>query len=423
MYQSSRLSQRRVQLQEAVANRAITLPVADLSWGHTRRWLRTLGLTVGFLGGLAMPTAMGDTPCDSYQPSCDAGLCDCGMFATTGACDEAGCDGLPHRKPHNPLFATLDAVAGGIEKTLGLDKCKTKCNCQHSVSGCGCSHHTVEMLPSVPVSPAPLSGRTLPLSNGGTLKPLHQAKPVPSTPSHEVAPSLPAVPKMQSTPPRIIETPAETAPMPTAPPSLPKPQAVEPTTPAIPEPTPVPEPAPKPDPIPAPMDQAPVEQTPTTPDLFPSDADAMPPENEAFSPLDEAPKSPFGDDPQPLPPEDDGLNDIFGMPEEAPKPTPQPKTPTQPEKSPFDILDEELNGLDDPFKEDSVNLRRNYPAILPAGARASSYRRSMQVQPIGSGLRPVSAPAALQPVSHEEPMQRLAPLGGGGKLAPYRARR
>ena len=66
---------------------------------------------------------LADTPCDAYLPSCGDGICDCGQC--NQPVPECGCGkcGRSNSKTKNPLYRSLDTVAGGIEKLFGLDRC------------------------------------------------------------------------------------------------------------------------------------------------------------------------------------------------------------------------------------------------------------------------------------------------------------
>ncbi|WP_436715869.1 hypothetical protein U8335_27060 [Roseiconus lacunae] len=382
--------------------------------GQAPRWHQRLKFTLGMLGGLlpislgALPVVAG-TPCDIHGPGCGVDVCDsCDgapeWFAAASQCDDAGCDAIgqgQRRKPHNPLYGALDAVAGGIEKTLGLDRCKSKRACSCGSCGTGSHLHTLPFdamhaIPAVPGSIEPLMPRSR-----------HQ----PTQPRDATTPSLPSVPADES-----IELDPSGLGHPSQPPTAPVPPKSEllpdPKSPANPT-TPERQLPPARETSPA----LPMPAQPTPSDVMPSEAFPSEP-----MPRDAAPASPFQDDVQPMPQPSDDLDNIFDD-TESPMPQPTPRNTPPAQKSPFDILDEELDQLDDPFKEDANSLRQPYQPIRPTGVRASSYRRSRPSQPVGSGLRPVSGPALLQPVNHEEPIGGLAPLGGGGKLVPYRAKR
>ncbi|MCC9601057.1 hypothetical protein LOC67_10915 [Stieleria sp. JC731] len=430
MYQASRPLLRRRELQSKLFDRGTRQSTPF------RQWCKTLGLTAGFLGGLAMPTVHADTPCDTYEPSCGAGLCDCGSCGlghtelfTAAGCDDAGCDSCGPRRPHNPLFATLDKFAGGIEKTLGLDKCK--CVPAAKACKCGVSHshaYPVEMIPSVPGEAAPLKPLQIPASPKQ-----HSAAPsLPSVPPTEVPSEDPpsTEPNLRPTPPRIIDSEPNTVEPPAAE-SVPQPSQTMPEpaetlppkiTPSTPEP-------------PAPLQIAPQEVLPE-----PTEPETMLPETPFGDPALPDPAMPDSALPLPemndspnttpsIPTPSDDLDSIFNEPATPPAESATPPATPQPEKSPFDILDEELNNLDDPFSEDARNLRQPYRPVRPVGVRSSSFERPSSAKPIGSGLRPasnlrpISSPALLKPVSHEEPINQLSPLGGGGQLTPYRARR
>ena len=369
MYQSNRPSDRRHILLAGLRCRDISRIA-----GFGRRG-RALGVALGVISGLMLPIGElgAKGPCDTYEPACGAGLCDCGkcgghteIFESARGCDH-GCDacGSATTKLRNPLFSTLDTVAGGIEKALGLDRCKSTCGCSTpacDTASCDrCAIGPVEMVPA-PVHAAPMKPRTAP---------------------RQVTPSLPSVPAMQ---PRAIDTtPRKVQPF--------EPRLVEPE--AQPEIRPIPKTSQE-------SRQIPTQPRQTRPVPEPEPALPIAPDSEP-TPLPRPnvePDSPFDN---PLPP----------------TPMPEPTAPKK-ESSPFDILDQELDNLDDPFKEDALNLRKPYRPIRPTGLRSSSHHRRQRDAAIGSGLRPVIGTAFLQPVSHEEPVSGLKPLGGGGKLAPYR---
>lgn len=66
---------------------------------------------------------------------CNCGCENSGNTSRTSSCD-CGCSaGLGKR---NLLYRTLDTFAGGVEKALGLDKCRSCCGAARCDDGCGC---------------------------------------------------------------------------------------------------------------------------------------------------------------------------------------------------------------------------------------------------------------------------------------------
>ncbi|WP_442507341.1 hypothetical protein SH528x_006255 [Novipirellula sp. SH528] len=89
---------------------------------------RTLKSVIRFAlaGTLAATLATPAIPALASDCGCETAACDCGGIALplTGDC---GCEGVANACPpkHGPIYRSLDAFAGGIEKLLGLDKCRT----------------------------------------------------------------------------------------------------------------------------------------------------------------------------------------------------------------------------------------------------------------------------------------------------------
>ncbi|EMI18273.1 secreted protein [Rhodopirellula maiorica SM1] len=78
-------------------------------------------------GTLAASLASPTLPAFAADCGCEAAACDCGGIALPMMGD-CGCSGdMVQACPpkHGPIFRSLDAFAGGIEKLLGLDKCRT----------------------------------------------------------------------------------------------------------------------------------------------------------------------------------------------------------------------------------------------------------------------------------------------------------
>ena len=376
-------------------------------------WGKALAFAVGVTGGMAALDLPAEKPCDTYEPSCGAGLCDCGacdggyteVFDASCGCEKGRCDGIGSPKLRNPIVTSLDALAGGIEKALGLDRCKKTCAC---VNSCQCFRG-----PRASAAP-------------------HAPSLQPMTSPRHVKPSLPSVPPLpngispRTVQPRIFDPSTESVET--------QPRRVEPFEPRIIEPTPEP-PTPvtpemfdgdggrndiqDPSRAEAEPQTQPRESQPRDPQSQPRIVRPEPSENAEPNRLPDPaaePAFPFDNSETPKNDPADAMEDLFGDPA-TPAELPKAETPDA-EKSPFDILED----LEDPFEEDVINLRKPYRPIRPTSQRSSTRR---QIKPIvGSGLRPVKGPAMLRPVNHEEPMSRgLAPLGGGGVLSPYRGSR
>lgn len=71
------------------------------------------------------PASAGDCGCESACLECAPGACDC-------PCD------CPPRRRHNLILKSLDLVAGGIEKVLGLDKIHCRPGCDRGCDSVGC---------------------------------------------------------------------------------------------------------------------------------------------------------------------------------------------------------------------------------------------------------------------------------------------
>jgi hypothetical protein len=97
----------------------------------------------GLSSAVIQPASAGDCGCESACLECAPVACD-------GACD------CPPRRRHNLIRKSLDLVAGGIEKVLGLDKihCGPGCDGGCDSVGCddGCDAMTLQELsrPSPP---------------------------------------------------------------------------------------------------------------------------------------------------------------------------------------------------------------------------------------------------------------------------------
>jgi hypothetical protein len=338
------------------------------------------------------------------------------LVVGAGKCDGTCCGGSPRLA--NPIFKSMDLVAGGIEKVLGLDRCRS-CGCSDRIGASpscdeGCDSapwmlqadpipvlseprrtqvretvvptptplEAVKQAPARPLRPAPIKPLKSPPLDSPSL---------PSVPPLEVAPSLPAQPQTPKLSP--IDESAPPKPGPLAP-SPPRPEMTQPRI-------------------------VPAEPTPslrTQPDLLPT---------------------------TPLPGAENDQPGLFG--DDAPS-LQLPAEPHLPESDPapkkegsiFDALDS-LDDLDDPFQEDAARLSRPYRPTRPAGSRSSSgasfkhpsrYRSGEGARPlgpsspqvIGSGLRPARFVETLRPVSHQETVDSQ-PQRRRIVLPPYRASR
>jgi hypothetical protein len=148
----------------------------------------------------------------------------CGMDTACG-CEMSGCDGGCKPRRCNPIYRSLDAVAGGIEKLFGLDKCRQRgCGQCQSDCGCGVCGDSVMMEPAMmPVpSPPPMSFEPSHANHGhanrghadhghGLQGHAHVPPPVvfPSTPadSAPLPPSTRITPKISA--PRLVPTPSD----------------------------------------------------------------------------------------------------------------------------------------------------------------------------------------------------------------------
>jgi len=355
-------------------------------------------------------------PCDVYIPSCGRGLCDCGHRGAHS--------GTARRSlMKNPLYRTLDTVAGGIESVLGLNKCThTGCDgigcdaAPHDSFGTGMSQEwsgpVVHAHPHAitPPQAAPARPRTSPQPNPPRLPAVPELPDSPE--AAEMVPPTEAIPR--ATMPRPLPQPRrqETSPRrplrgepqtgPAQPPAteMSSPRIV-PSQPAVPnevEPTPAPKPKPK------------------------EAADPFPSENIPDLELPEMP-----------------------LPQRDPAAPPSKPEAKNPKANPFDTLPD-VEELNDPFSDDAARLRsRSFQPTTPTGLRSSAMppRRAVHpmrygkpgvpalrlqppaktsAAPVGSGLRPVTHVGPLRPVNHEEPVG-LAPLGGGSTVPPYRPSR
>ncbi|GAA5510623.1 hypothetical protein [Novipirellula caenicola] len=117
---------------------------------------RTLKAVIRFAvaGTLAASLATPTVPAYASDCGCEATACDCGGIdlPMMGDC---GCNaGMKPACPpkHGPIFRSLDAFAGGIEKLLGLDKCRTG-GCDHASCDSAMGHmmpfegHDIHVVP------------------------------------------------------------------------------------------------------------------------------------------------------------------------------------------------------------------------------------------------------------------------------------
>ncbi|MDV6030858.1 MAG: hypothetical protein F9B45_12315 [Phycisphaera sp. RhM] len=346
--------------------------------------LTSLATGISAFSMLGQPQASAaETACDAYSASSNQGPCDCGSCGKTG-------------RTSNPIYKTLDTVAGGIEKLLGLDRC---CNAGCTTHGCdgGCDSAPwmtdlesttppVLQIPNPPAATKPLAPPSTAAPRLPTVPPLapapRQAAPKQATPTPETPkPAAPAPPDPAQSSRRQEPPAVPPAAEPTGRPTLTPP----PTIPA--EPVPTPRPATPAMPLPEPGSDSP-------------------------DPLS---------DPQITPP---------SLPDMPPTPNPV-EPPTQPKKegSIFDALDD-LEDLDDPFQEDAARLRRQYGSIRPMLERASRVIAKTYQPVYPTPKTPTQLPqkperavgSGLRPVSHEEPIQ-LRPMTSRRVLAPYRPSR
>lgn len=324
-----------------------------------RRLLLGLGLAA-FVGSVGSEVSAADCSCDTCKP-----VADCGCAAPQ----------TKLRVRFNPVYDTLDSLAGGIEHVFGLDRCKQNCGCDELACdampncGCGVNASPTPMMPPHALSPMPSATQTTP----------RMQPRLPSVPSLD---SYPSEPRMVSPIERSVDgTPADEPPANGLRDPMPGTETIPQST------TP---------PVTEPGVNDPSESSPnmTMPRIVPGET----------------------------PPA--GVEDVQTQPLPVPADTP---------KDDGSIFDE----LNDPFMEDARRLRKPYQPIRPTGLRPMNSgqapsrsrlpRSTRSVQPasqkvIGSGLRLAPASAPLRPVSHEEPVA-LQPLGGGRVLAPYRRSR
>ncbi|MEM6469968.1 MAG: hypothetical protein AAF802_10475 [Planctomycetota bacterium] len=274
----------------------------------------------------------------------------------------------------NPVYHTLDSLAGGIEHVLGLDRCKRGCGCDElpcdSIGGCNCG--MPDRMPAIHSMPMPISG-------GGSSHGL--------TPPRSTQPRLPLVPSLNDLPTESrmvspVERPVD---------RMPANPAGESTPRNVPPANGLRDSAPRSDAQPSASSEP---GKMTMPRVVPSET----------SPPADIPTQPL---PQPKSKGDEGsifdeLNDPFM---EDARRLRQPYQPIRP--SALRTIESRSN-------------RNVMPQ--PIRARSTSFDSRPAAGPIGSGLRVAPGAASLRPVSHEEPA-KLKPLGGGRVLQPYRKSR
>ncbi|QDT09559.1 hypothetical protein [Planctomycetes bacterium K23_9] len=327
--------------------------------------------------------------CDSVEVNCAA--CD-GMSCDAMGCDGIGCDAIGGgcKMVRGGVFRALDAVAGGVERLMGFDKCgQSSCGCDSlscdSMScdgGCGSMMSGEMMMPMAPVEMAP--------TNTHVHQHVHSPAPAYSAPLPPIATPRMAAPRMAAprhpqfrmSEPTIVSphaAPHQSAPVQSdqmefdnlesqldssfeAAPSMSTPRTSTPRT------------------------STPRTSTPrvTTPRSTPR----------ASAPIDRLPTIDRTPSPDPAP-------NAFEAPAVRPA-APAPKTPA-PKNDGGGLFD----ALDDPFGDDVRVLPRSRPTIQP-----SNYRKTQLSQPIRLGAPQASvrtqtqqrtAKAALQHRSSRAP--------------------
>lgn len=190
--------------------------------------------------------------CDSMAVACDS------CSSRSGIANRGG-------TPDGPIFKTLDALAGGIEKLTGLDQCPSSgcdsgCGCDAGPSGCddACDAAMIQELSAPVYVPAPSYSPT----------PAQPAIPQTVTP-HYSDPVPHTEPRMPTVPPESYSAPSDA--------NTTRPYVDQPLMPVPAEDPVAPEPEPTEDPA------------PTQPDATPPAPDS---DRSIFDSLDD----PFGDD-------------------------------------------------------------------------------------------------------------------------------
>lgn len=311
-----------------------TVPTRQRSRARLSRLL--LGLAAA--GGLALTSVSADACdyCDSVEVDCPTCTPSCGV----DGCDSIGCDGMGigHKcgRVGGGLFRALDAVAGGVEKIMGFDKC--------GQGGCGSS------------------GCDSVSCDGGcdamyaeSMMPMESVDMGMQRHSHAYAPTPPAP---------IYTTPTQMPSPPMAAPRMAAPRVVAPQQPQFRMSEPM---------IVSPQSE-PDQVTPAPNDSF-DDFGAVPepaPRNVAPrtpAPRMVAPRTPAPRTPAPV----DRLPAI----EQSPAPTPAPIPEPVPAKTPPSDGGGLFDSLDDPFGDDVRALPRQQRVIRP-----SNYRKTQLSAPI-----------------------------------------
>ncbi|WP_182871214.1 hypothetical protein [Stieleria mannarensis] len=336
--------------------RPITLPQRRRCRSAKAVLLGSLLSGVSAVSVLASPQATaGETACRVCPPASGQARCDC------GSCDGSG------RLAKNPIYTTLDTVAGGIEKLLGLEQCgNSACTTTSCDGGCDSAPWMMGL------------GARTPSGPHGAIVP----QPIPAPPTA----------KPMARPPATLP-PATTPPLPSAP-SL----------------------------APAPPKAAPVQPPPTT--LPPAPTEPLPPRTVPSE------ASPVESPDRTLPEPENAVPDSFPMPPAEPEPQPKKEGSIfdalddldDPFKEDAAQLMRQYGSIRPMLERASKAMTPEYLPVYP------TPRRSVQIadkpeQAVGSGLRRANhAVAPLRPVSHEEPVQ-LRPMTSRRVLAPYRPSR
>ena len=344
------------------------------SVSHKRRALQAF-LSVAVAGGMLLGTSAADAcdycdsvGCDSVgcdTVGCDSGACD------SGACDSGACRPAGRRlsipAPGKAIFKTLDAVAGGIEKVLGFDKCSSGLSCDSNCDD-GCDAALMNDLMTshqptyVPHAPTPHTFPIPPAPAPLAPAPVVTAPPVVAAPPVYAAPPAPimAQPRARMTEPMIV-----------SPQSQPY-QAIPSTTPR--------EPYPQLESLPGQSDMAPIQDAPI--DRLPS-GDAMP----NTTPRTTTPRTTT---PRTTTPR-------TTTPRKTAPGIPVPDTNTNPPEQPKGGLFDNL----DPFGDDSeVRLPKPYRSVKPSNFRlpkSQTSRSGVQLQaPQASSSRTLRHQSAAQ---------------------------
>ena len=158
----------------------------------------------------------GCEPACGFEPDCGfEEPCGC----ESSGCD-GGCDGGCRTKRFNPVYRSLDAVAGGIEKLFRLDKRRkslgkcdnVQCDCASSTSDCGCYGGETMMIPT-PMPSSTHHGSSQHSSSGSSHGHSHHGHvpapvlmPSPHSHSAPLPPSSYTQPRMSA--PRLMTSPS-----------------------------------------------------------------------------------------------------------------------------------------------------------------------------------------------------------------------